>query len=633
MDFDLPNLIKLLPDSFYSEFVTILFSPEGGAPINTILLVLNGGILLAAIAYGIFNFGLYPFSLMTRSKQGGKGNVLAFTRSAVVLLLLFPSPQNGITLWQQVTITVGAAGSNLAQRGWTSIRTSLFDGRQPTYNNPAANPDYVIDRLIELQTCLFYSFIDERRRDFSSGFIIEDRTNAPIQPLEDNNLSRILYFDSAGTAWNDYKRQKGFCGTMRFPDIPTSISEEFVSLAPFGKTYQDAMYQSYLILLTELSEHILQFAYANHPQTFRTAAFPSTIAPDAFRALIQKSKNEFEERQQRIFNLFVEKVQRARLDAFQLTEENWVGEWIQAGGYYNRIAKFANFQHNIASNSAPTFTAPLWDRIFPKPPHHVLAMRTKLSSLISSEFQDLGTNYSSPQFGKDFGPAGGGFIEEKLIGKLRKEIAERTSTKTDFSDPMSALTAKGYTYLSIYAGIFAIVGTLAAFAPPIGLLAWEMTGWLRGLLLFAGMLLAFVIPLVPYVFFVFGIVSWLLPLLFFFFTGGLWLLPNIKSDGNVLIVGNGWTTLLEVFLRPTLLLIGLSAAYGFFTVMVLMLEKTLGTATIYSFDTVEGLIVYAFLQALFGLIMGLAAIGSFSLIVLIPNSLTQYLPQESSINA
>lgn len=634
MDFDLPSLTSIISNSFYSEVITRLFAPQGGQPINLIILSINGLIFLAAFAYGLFHYSLVPFALMrNKSSQNSRGLYLALTRSAIVLLLLFPGPQSGQNLLQNFTIIIGAAGNNGAQRTWNLIRESLFDSRQPIYSTVFDDEQYYVDRLVELQTCLFYSFITESRRDFGRGFTLEEKKKGTLIDATGHNFFKIIHYDSPGTAWNDYKKQKGFCGSIRFPDLSKFAAEEFGSLRPAAEAYQENMSQAYIKLSQQISQHVAQFALANHPFTASEATIEATIHPDEFQALLTEAKTKFIKERRDLYNVFATAIRQARINEYVSVKNSFVDEWIQAGGYYQRIASFANFQHNIIKNSSPTFTAPLWDRIWPNPEHHVLSMRTKLSSLTATQHQDLSKNYSSLQFGQDFGPTDSSFIEEKLVGKLRKMMAKWAQADIKFTDPMSALTSKGYTYLGMYAGIFVIVGSIAAFAPPLGFLAWEMTGTLRGFLLISGTLLAFLIPLVPYILFIFGIVSWLLPFLFFYFVGSIWLIPNIRSDGNVAVVGNGWTTLLEIFFRPILLIAGLSAAYGLFTVIILLIENTLGTATVFSFDTIEGLVIYAFLQFIYGIVMGFAAIGSFMLIILVPNAITQYLPQEGNINA
>lgn len=634
MNFDVASLIAILEGSFYAETVQRLFSPTGGSTINTILLILNGGVFLAALAYGFFQLILYPFALLrSNADTRSRGTVLGFTRSALVLFLLLPSPTTGLNPMQGITVTIGAAGNNLAQRTWDAIRTSMFDKRNPVFTNVFGDNTQFLDRMIEQQVCLYFSFIEQGRRDYGNGFTPSPIKKEALIDGTGNNYYFTLYVDGPGSAWNDYKNQKGYCGSIRYPNLIPLAKEEFASLAGPAEAYQQGLIQAFNEFSGSISKHTAQFAAANHPFMHDKAKMVSTIHPDDFRALVLPAVEEFLKKRKALYKTFADAIRNARVEEYTSTKDTFVGEWIQAGGYYNRISKFANFQQNVVSNTMPTFTSPQWERLFPAPEHHYRAMRTRLSAIVTTEAIDLAPNHSAPQFGSDFGPSGGGFIEQQLVGKIRASFSEWAIKDLNFNDPMSALTSKGYSYLGMYAAIFTIVGAIALVSGPLGMLAWEMTSWIRGLLMFGGVLLAIVIPIVPYVMFVFGIVGWLLPLIFFFFTGPIWLIPNIKTEGTVAIVGNGWTTLLEIFLRPTLLIVGLAVGYAFFTVLILLIETTLGAATVFSYDTILGVFVFALLQAMYGFLMAIAAVGAFMLIVLVPNALTQYLPSESSINA
>ena len=634
MDDLLPNLLTILSDSLFVQWVRELFSPDGGQPINVVFMYLNVGIFLVALGYGLFNAALIPFAMLkTKNQSANKGSVWGFSRMALVLLLLLPSERTGLNNMQKGTIIVAAAGNNLAQLVWNEIRISLFSNNNPVHTNIITGHEEHLLRIFELQACMMYSYIDRGRTNINDGSTVENyNRRAPVNATG-HTFFRTVHYNSPGTAWNGYTPQVGRCGAFNMPDV-TSLGDESTEVQAAVRRYQEGVYLALYNFSLGLSTPAYQFAAANHPRLANATSSNETFDYDILQEETVDALTEYIEDRNALFEQLQTAVNAARRSEYSQTQGTTVHEWLQAGGYWQRIAKMASLQHNVVTNAEPIFVSPQWDRVWPNPPHHVLAMRNQLSAIIAAENRDLTQNFTGQQFGVDFGPTESGFIEEKLIRKLRSALNDwNQPSLQEFSDPMSSLTSKGYGYLGMYGAIIGVVAAIAALAPPVAMILWNMTGWLRAFLMFAGILLAIVLPLIPYVLFMFGVVSWLLPIIFYFFIGSLWLIPNMKGDGNVALVGSGWTALIEIFLRPVLLIGGLAISYAFFTSLAVLIDSTLGPATLFSYDSIEGLLVFGFLKAIYALIMGLVGIGSFMLIVILPNQITQYLPQEGSISA
>lgn len=94
----------------------------------------------------------------------------------------------------------------------------------------------------------------------------------------------------------------------------------------------------------------------------------------------------------------------------------------------------------------------------------------------------------------------------------------------------------------------------------------------------AGFMLFYVLPLLPFVYFFFAMLSWVKAIFEALIGAPLWAMAHIRLEGNGFPSGAsraGYLLLLEIFLRPIITVFALIAAIGIFSAMVYMLNDTL----------------------------------------------------------
>ena len=150
-----------------------------------------------------------------------------------------------------------------------------------------------------------------------------------------------------------------------------------------------------------------------------------------------------------------------------------------------------------------------------------------------------------------------------------------------------------------------------------------------GTMLMAGVTLAFILPMVPFIRFMFGIMAWILSLLETVVAIPVVALAHIKMEGEGLagpMARTAYLLLLQLFLRPTLMVFGLILALLIFNLMIVALNEFY-TQAIRSIEAgganaALGGVVYT---VLYGVLAYAMANASFKAIDLIPNQCLQWI--------
>lgn len=109
---------------------------------------------------------------------------------------------------------------------------------------------------------------------------------------------------------------------------------------------------------------------------------------------------------------------------------------------------------------------------------------------------------------------------------------------------------------------------------------WDVGGgfvnMVLGLLLIAGVVLAFVLPLIPFIRFLFGILTWLMTVVEAFLAITVFAAAHVtRGDGNQLMTSatrSGWFFLPGLVLRPALMLFGFVLGYWVFVAGITILN-------------------------------------------------------------
>lgn len=159
-----------------------------------------------------------------------------------------------------------------------------------------------------------------------------------------------------------------------------------------------------------------------------------------------------------------------------------------------------------------------------------------------------------------------------------------------------------------------------------------------------GFVLYYVLPFMPFIYFFFAVSGWIRSIFEAIVAMPLWALAHIcHMDGDGLpgpAAGNGYYLLLEIFLRPILILFGMLASITIFSALVIVLNDifTIVVANISGFDFEEesknatswmefmrGPIDEFFFTAMYTIICYMMGTSAFKMIDTVPNNILRWI--------
>ncbi len=150
-----------------------------------------------------------------------------------------------------------------------------------------------------------------------------------------------------------------------------------------------------------------------------------------------------------------------------------------------------------------------------------------------------------------------------------------------------------------------------------------------GSMISGGITLAFMLPLIPFIRFMFGILTWVLSLFETVIAIPVVALAHIKMDGDGLsgpLARTGYLLLLQLFLRPTLMIFGLIVALLLFNIMALALNEfyTMAVRGVENSGRLGAIsaVIYTVIYAAMAYAL---ANASFKAIDLVPNQALQWI--------
>jgi conjugal transfer/type IV secretion protein DotA/TraY len=341
----------------------------------------------------------------------------------------------------------------------------------------------------------------------------------------------------------------------------------------------------------------------------------------------------------------------------QLSALGWTG----AGSYYLEFAKL-NGQTLSLLSAVPEIQTPSYDGFGP-------SLSDDLAPLVQASQAYLTTlqTYVTTQDGLSapggqgdlFSGAVPGSDGSGVIGQVFRRLhltdyilqafqSAIAPTGNQWTDPFSALMGLGNVMVTIAVsamGLAALAasGTASTAATAFQILTGNFTGagltvaahfvmnflgtpiflLLLGLLI-PGMTIAFVLPMIPWVMWMAGVMGWLILVCEAVIAVPLWMLAHMTMQGEGLHgrANEGYGLLFNVMFRPTLMVFGLFLGYFVFATMSYLIRTTFGIAAGFVLEhgwfvtNILGVIV---LLSIFVMTHVVAALTSFRMISLIPH--------------
>lgn len=203
----------------------------------------------------------------------------------------------------------------------------------------------------------------------------------------------------------------------------------------------------------------------------------------------------------------------------------------------------------------------------------------------------------------------------------------------------SSIRNLGMAFVGVALGGMPIIGPIISVAGSF-LSSIAMIG------LGVGFVLFYIIPFLPFIYFFFAVGGWVKGIFEAMVGVPLWALAHIRIDGNGLpgdAAMGGYYLILEIFLRPILIIFGLLASITIFSAQVKILNEIwpLVTTNLTGFDNktaagvgknLTGAVEYMrghvdrlFFTVIYAIIVYLLAVASFKLVTLIPNNIMRWM--------
>ena len=352
----------------------------------------------------------------------------------------------------------------------------------------------------------------------------------------------------------------------------------------------------------------------------------------------------------------------------QMTDAGFFG----LGAYYMELARLNGFTLSLVG-AMPQVTAPSYQGLgrylsadLAPLIHAVQTFQGSLDAYIATSDPLNAPGGGAEVFAGAAPEAAGAGVIETVLRKLdfsenllRLFVSNLAPSQTNWSDPFSALmrlgndmaslalvalgsaaalsstpVAAGVTAFNVMTFNFAGAAATLTASALMGFLATPIFYALMSLLI-PGLILAFVVPMIPLIMWTVGILGFIVRVFEAIIAVPLWLLAHVAMDGTGLHGRGikGWGNLLSLFLTPALMVIGMFGSYWAFTFISRLIFLTFTIAA--GFTLAQGWLVanmagMLVLFAMFVLLHIVTEIQCFRLIALISVHVPSWLGIDSS---
>ena len=341
--------------------------------------------------------------------------------------------------------------------------------------------------------------------------------------------------------------------------------------------------------------------------------------------------------------------------------------WTSAGAYYLQIAK-ANAATLSLLSATPDVTPPTYEGVGPAMASDLTPLTSAVNSFMST-LQTVATTSDGTQpptgvpttlASAEATQKGSSVIDQVFKAldlsqfALNKITGFLLPTTQIWTDPFGGLMSLGQTLMNTALIAFGLAGVLASATAATGITLWNVVTFNWGAaaatlaghalikflaipifallmaLLAPGAIIAYVLPMVPYVLWMAGVCGWIILVCEAMIAVPLWMLAHMTVGGDGLHgrAIEGWSLLFSVVFRPTMMVIGLFLGYFVFDCMSWLIRESFGVAAGFTLSggwIVTNWIGLVILLNIFVMTQVTAAIMSFRLVALIPHHLPRLI--------
>lgn len=655
--------------------------------LHYLLGVYSAGIVIVAV----FVTSYFVAAVVVETAQTGTPMGKRFTQAWVVprlllaIGLLIPM-SSGLNSGQYIVLYAAKYGSGLATNGWVQFLETLEDESQGQNMDLIARPN-----IPEVGTVLqFYHVAATCKEAYEAA-----DESLDIKPYLVRGVSHnVPYMEVAGTGYDEMVKfadgarrvfirfgeadkdenpmEKGhvkpLCGELVFELTDPRPSDE----ASAGALIMQA---GYWAMLQDLWAD--QFVAPNYPKETTKAEMPSLADDSIPQTLTEDRKRELVAKYQARARRALAAAISAELSANDSTISQAFKDkgWGFAGVLYNYVAeKGGRIATAVYAMFAPSHYPELMERVCEKRRaadqsvgFGIACFNPVLANGKMVELTPTETEMIAPMYAAAYdwsrgdttamaqrNPSSNGIIE--FIHMIFGTEGLFNMRENANAHPLAQLTMIGRSLVeSAVRNIGYGVGMGGGVAGLLKMVGFDGGGAMLGAVggfmvtiatvaMSIGFLLFYIVPFLPFMYFFFGLGGWVKGIFEAMVGVPLWALAHIRIDGEGLsgkAAKDGYFLILEIFLRPILLIVGFLAGITIFSAMVLTLNETFDLVVVNltgfsereslddpSFTDIEFYRSYIdvfFFTVVYAVTVYMMAMASFKLIDLIPNNILRWM--------
>ena len=585
---------------------------------------------------------------------------LFVVRIGFAAIMMFPIPGNGFSVGQTAVVKMALWGVGMADDVYATAVKAIGPDALSISQPMIPGTETVVFGLIQNELCRSLLNVASNTVETTGQQLVPEPTPIQIGNLT-SPMMAMMYTLSVGDI--------GFapaCGSITIA-TPTQNAENLAGVSVDQSALQQ---QALTTVLNDISgpvQTVAQNFFASRKAsaleplygifTGATQAYTAALTNDATRITQQLNASLNANNASGLASQFASLTSQSQQNQAQLSAMGWSG----AGAYYLEFAHLNGATLSLLT-AVPQVQPPSYAGIGLSLTNDLMPLVQASQSFMTTMQATVDTQdgISQPGGSADLfsgatPSADGGALLEQVVRKihlsdyalqaLEKAIAP---TGDSWTDPFGALMSLGHVLIMISLGAMglaalassttgtlatAFVSTITGNLPAAGgslLLHFAMSFLATPIfflilsLLIPGLTIAFVLPMIPWVMWMAGVMGWLILVCEAVIAVPLWMLAHMTMGGEGLH-GNareGYALIFNVLFRPVLMLFGLFLGYFVFTSMSWLIRETFGVAAGFVLEQgwlVTNLLGIVILIAIFVMAHVVAALTSFRMISMIPH--------------
>lgn len=622
---------------------------NSGSILASVAGVVNFAALLAAVVIILLTFVSAILQTGEHGKVGGRFSMVWVPiRSTIALLFLMPLSIGGYSVIQAVVLWLGLQGSGLADQAWAQSTEYMSEKMTLSRPVPPRKVGEITSALLQMEMCalaLERSALGDgsAQANYSAtrpeGFVqvVQPAGWAPALWSSTERDTRVLSYDGAG----DAAGTRALCGEIKLEREHSSSTTDV--LAVRERNLNEAV-------LTRQSSNILRTR--NDVALIAEGLYNGSLTTDLARQELLRIEGRYAESEQQLQRLVNAEAsaQEVILRNKQLQASSEKG-WLLAGAYYMSFAAY-DATLNAKLSKDPDIAMPRPEQmssgmIRDVSPWLIQAARVAPRNSNAPNMTDLPRDLVAGETGVG-GAANlipvvalynatqqlsSGDIEARIDAQVRQLFDQAVNTTVgDGVGVVSKMTTLGNIILDnillIFSGL-AIIGAGGFLFGPKGVVILLSLLGLGLFILPLGILLAYVVPAIPFLIWTAAVAGWMLMLVQATVAAPLWAAAHAAPEGEGFAsqhARTGYLLLIGLVARPVLMIVGLMASMLVLDFMGMYVVKVFNvwTASAMGNNSAGALALGAWL-CIFGALMVVLVRWSFSLITFIPNTVLNFI--------